>query len=120
MGGVSPIGSSAPRVSRTGDTVTVDGALDAAAGSALVALVSEAVAVGAPRLEIDLCAVDAFDEDGAAALLTCRNVSSELEGGLHYKTCGGGAGQDALLHAYADPHTADGSAASSEAWEPAS
>ena len=117
---VSPPLPSTSRVSRSGDTVTVDGALDGDAGSALVALVTEAVAVGAPRLEIDLCAVVAFDDDGAAALLTCRNVSSELEGGLLYKTCGGGAGQEALLRAYADPHATDGSAAASEAWEPAS
>jgi hypothetical protein len=82
--------------------------------------VTEAVTAGTARLEIDLCAVDAFDEDGAAALLTCRNVSGGLAGGLHYKTCGGGAGQAALLRAYADPHASGGSAASSEAWEPAS
>jgi hypothetical protein len=120
MGSVSPSSPPTSRVTRASDVVTVDGTLDGVTGSSLVAAVTEAVAFGVRRLEIDLCTVESFDADGAAALLTCRNITSGLPDGLHYRTCPGGAGQEALLLAYADPHGTDGSAASSEAWEPAS
>lgn len=107
-------------MSRAGDVITLEGSLDGPTGTTLVALVTEAVALGSARLEIDLCAVESFDAEGATALLTCRNITNEVAGGLHYKTCPGGAGQLALLQAYADPHASGGSGASSEVWEPAS
>jgi anti-anti-sigma regulatory factor len=96
------------RVHRTQDggdvVVTVGGALDVDAGAQLVAEVVAAVQAGGTRLEIDLQEIDSFDDAGAAALVRCRDEAGALEGGLHYKTCSGGAGQDALLHAYADEH----------------
>ena len=96
------------RVSATADgasvVLTVDGPLDGAAGAELVSAMADAVATGTARVEIDLCPVARFDADGAAALLECRTLAGALVGGLHYRTQGGGAGQEALLLAYADPH----------------
>jgi len=93
------------RVSRTqdgsGTVLTVGGALDVDAGAALVAEVAAAVETGTPRLEIDLQEISSFDDAGAAALVRCRDVATSVEGGLHYRTCSGGPGQDALLQAYA-------------------
>ena len=96
----------ATRVShqRDGESVvlTIAGPLDLQTGTALIAAVNDAVASGSTRLDIDLSGIDSFDDDGAAALLACRDVASHLVGGLHYRTCSGGPGQDVLLHAYAD------------------
>src|SRR5690349_15167609 len=93
------------RVRRTAEgdesVVTVDGSLDIDTGAVLVAEVKAAVAAGSTRLEIDLQSIDSFDEAGAAALVACRDAADGIEGGLHYRTCSGGAGQDALLQAYA-------------------
>jgi anti-anti-sigma regulatory factor len=92
------------RRSNEGDGVllTVDGALDVVAGNALVAAVTECVAAGVVRLDIDLSAISTFDDAGAATLLACRDAAVSIDGGLHYRTCSGGPGQDALLHAYVD------------------
>lgn len=90
--------------SQEGDGVllTVDGALDDDAGAALVAAVTASVAAGVNRLDIDLSEIDAFDDAGASALLACRDAAVTIDGGLHYRTCSGGPGQDALLRAYVD------------------
>lgn len=94
------------RIHRTsegdGVVLTVDGSLDIHAGAELVAAVTEAVSAGSGRLDIDLSGIDGYDDDGASALLACRDAARSLDGGLHYRTCSGGAGQDVLLHAYAD------------------
>src|SRR4051794_19680214 len=92
------------RRSKEGDGVllTVGGSLDVDAGAALVAAVTESVAAGVTRLDIDLSDIDAFDDAGAAALLACRDAAVTVDGGLHYRTCSGGPGQEALLHAYVD------------------
>lgn len=89
---------------REGDGVvlTIAGSLDRQTGTDLVAAVSEAVEAGSTRLDIDLSGIDGFDDEGAASLLTCRDVAGAIEGGLHYRTCSGGPGQDVLLHAYAE------------------
>ncbi|MEN3271299.1 MAG: hypothetical protein V7636_60 [Actinomycetota bacterium] len=96
------------RVSRTADgvdsVVTVGGSLDVDTGAVLVAEVLAAVEAGTNRLEIDLQSIESFDDAGAAALVACRDAANGIAGGLHYKTCSGGPGQDALLHAYADEH----------------
>jgi anti-anti-sigma regulatory factor len=93
------------RVRRTAEgvesVVTVDGPLDVDSGAELIAEVRAAVAAGSTRLEIDLQSIDSFDAAGAAALAECREAAGTIEGGLHYRTCSGGAGQDALLQAYA-------------------
>ena len=82
--------------------LTVRGALDVDAGRVLLAAVADAVAAGGHRLDIDLSGIDAFDDAGAAALLACRDAGELLAGGLHYRTCSGGPGQEVLLRAYAD------------------
>ena len=86
-----------------GDTVvlTVRGCLDGAAGAALVQAAAEATQAAAARIDIDLCGVTGFTPEGARWLLRCRRLSAQLPGGLHYRT-GRGAGQEALLVAYAD------------------
>ena len=85
-----------------GTLVTVAGPLDIHAGAELVAAVTRAVSTGSTRLDIDLSAIDSFDDHGASALLACRDAAKAINGGLHYRTCSGGVGQDVLLHAYAD------------------
>lgn len=84
-----------------GTVLTVAGPLDIHAGAELVAAVTEALNTGSTRLDIDLSAIDSFDDDGASALLACRDAATAINRGLHYRTCSGGAGQDVLLHAYA-------------------
>jgi hypothetical protein len=104
---MGPVAESPPtaRVSMThdGDAVvlTVDGRLDVRTGEALVAAVSDAVEAGTTRLDIDLSGIVSFDDRGASALLACRDLAASVEGGLHYRTSAGGAGQEVLLHAYA-------------------
>lgn len=85
-----------------GVVLTVGGSLDLDTGAVLIAAVLRAVEAGSTRLDIDLSGIDGFDDAGAAALLACRDAAGVLDGGLHYRTCSGGPGQDALLHAYAD------------------
>lgn len=96
------------RVATTADggesVVTVEGVLDVDTGAVLVAEVLAAVEAGTNRLEIDLQEIKSFDEAGAAALVACRDAAGTIAGGLHYRTCSGGAGQDALLYAYAVEH----------------
>ena len=92
------------RLTHEGDGVvlTVGGPLDHVTGAVLVAEVLAAVESGSRRLEIDLQEIESFDDGGAAALLACRDAAGDIDGGLHYRTCSGGPGQDALLPAYAD------------------
>jgi anti-anti-sigma regulatory factor len=101
-----PSSPSTPRVHslRDGDGVvlTVDGPLDIHAGAELVAAVTAAVQAGSSRLDIDLSSINGYDDHGASALLACRDAGRTLDGGLHYRTCSGGAGQDVLMQAYAD------------------
>lgn len=82
-------------------TVSITGVLDIHAGRALVAAVAEAVQAGRRRLEVELSDISGYDDDGAGALLACRDLGQTLADGLHYRTCSGGPGQEVLLHAYA-------------------
>jgi len=84
-----------------GVVLAVEGCLDHALGTVLLAAVSDAVASGTARLDIDLSTLRAFDDAGTAALLACRDAAATVDGGLHYRTCGG-AGREALLAAYAE------------------
>ena len=84
-----------------GIVLAVEGTLDDALGTVLLAAVSDAVASGTARLDIDLSTLRAFDGAGTAALLACRDAAATIGGGLHYRTCGG-AGREALLAAYAE------------------
>ena len=106
MDAVPELSPSTPRVQRTtegeGIVLRVDGLLDIHAGAALVAAVAEAVEAGTPKVDVDLSAIDGYDEHGASALLACRDAARSLNGGFHYRTCGGGPGQEVLLRAYAD------------------
>jgi hypothetical protein len=88
-------------VSASGVVLTIRGCLDSAAGEALVTATARAVHQQALRLEIDLCSLTGFTDDGACALVACRELCGGLPEGLHYKT-GQGHGRDALLAAYAD------------------
>jgi len=81
--------------------LTIDGCLDADTGEALVQAAHTAVEHGTARLEIDLCSITDYTEEGARSLVVCRSLCSSLPGGLHYRT-GQGPGREALLLAYAD------------------
>jgi hypothetical protein len=81
--------------------IAVEHSLDQSTGEALVEAVTAAVATGPSRLDIDLCGVESFTDDGAQALVACRALGSPLPGGLHYRT-NRGAGREALLAAYRD------------------
>ena len=74
--------------------------LDAATGAALLAAAEAAIAQAPQRVDIDLTALQSWTQEGAAALLRCREVCSDLPDGLHYRT-GRGPGRAALLAAYA-------------------
>lgn len=91
------------RVATEGTTVviSVEGDLDFTTGEALLSAANAAVETGPTRLDIDLRALENFDEKGAAALVDCRVLGAQLAEGLHYRT-GRGPGREALLAAYSD------------------
>lgn len=74
-------------------------ALDAAVGQTLVDAATAAVASAPERLDIDLRLLRSWTQEGALALVRCREVCSDLADGLHYRT-GRGPGREALLAAY--------------------
>jgi anti-anti-sigma regulatory factor len=84
-----------------GVVLTIQGCLDQGTAEALVAAASHAVEGGPARLEIDLCSLTGFTDEGAGALAACRELCTDVPEGLHYKT-GQGPGRAALLAAYAD------------------
>ena len=73
--------------------------LDAEAGVALVAAAEAALAADPQRVDIDLTSLQSWTQEGAAALVRCRAICSDLPDGLHYRT-GRGPGRSALLAAY--------------------
>jgi len=73
--------------------------LDAEAGEALVAAAEAALAADPQRVDIDLTSLQSWTQEGAAALVRCRAICSDLPDGLHYRT-GRGPGRSALLAAY--------------------
>ena len=73
--------------------------LDADAGDALVAAAEAALLTEPQRVDIDLTALQSWTQEGAAALVRCREVCGDLPDGLHYRT-GRGPGRAALLAAY--------------------
>ena len=92
------------RVHQEGTTVViaVGGHLDLSTGELLISAANAAVdGTGATRLDIDLRALDEFDDEGASALVSCRALGTRLAEGLHYRT-GRGPGREALLAAYTD------------------
>jgi hypothetical protein len=88
-------------VRSAGSTVvlSVSDELDDEAGAALVAAASAASEAQPERIEIDLRDLRDWTPGGAAALVACRQVCTDLPGGLHYRT-GRGPGREALLAAY--------------------
>lgn len=88
-------------VTTEGSTVViaVERTLDAREGEALVEAARAALAAGPARLDIDLRALEGYTEEGARALVACRDLGAELPEGLHYRT-GKGPGREALLAAY--------------------
>jgi hypothetical protein len=90
-------------VTSEGSTVViaVECTLDAREGEALLAAAEAALATGPARLDIDLRALDGYTDEGARALVACRDLGTGLPEGLHYRT-GRGPGREALLAAYED------------------
>jgi hypothetical protein len=88
-------------VDASGAVLTIRGCLDQLAGEALVRSTARVVTDRPARLEIDLCSLTGFTDEGACALAACRELCTSLPEGLHYKT-GQGPGREALLAAYAD------------------
>jgi len=79
--------------------VALEGMLDQATALALVDAVVRAVSKQPKRIVIDLRLVTSFADDGAKALARCRELCSQLPGGLHFRT-DDGPGQLALLGAF--------------------
>ncbi len=74
--------------------------LDAQIGAALVAAADAALATQPDRVDIDLRNLQSWTQEGALALVRCREICGDLPDGLHYRT-GRGPGRAALLAAYA-------------------
>lgn len=81
--------------------LTIHGTLDQTMAEALLHATASVVGDGATRVEIDLCSLAGFTDDGACGLAACRKLCAGLPEGLHYRT-GQGPGRDALLVAFAD------------------
>lgn len=97
------------RVNHDGVVVTISlhGLLDGRAGEALIDSMRHELDRGPSRIAIDLLSVDGWTEEGAIALRQCKELATNVPGGLHYRT-DAGAGSEALLVACADD---DGEAA---------
>jgi hypothetical protein len=80
-------------------SVALEGTLDQATALALVDAVVREVAKKPKRVDIDLRLLTSFADDGVKALARCRELCSQLPGGLHYRT-DDGPGQLALLEAF--------------------
>jgi len=93
-------------VQRAGAVVTIvlSGQLDAHGGVELLAGL-QAEVERADRIDIDLRSLSSWTPEGARSLRRARSMSGRLSDGLHFRT-GPGAGQDALLDAFADDTTA--------------
>jgi hypothetical protein len=81
-------------------TIRIGGILDAVAGAALVDTLRAELDRGPHRVDVDLAGLEGFTDAGLAALAACQLLGTGLGGGLHYRT-EGGAGQEALLAAFA-------------------
>jgi hypothetical protein len=81
-------------------TITPTGALDANGGVELLAAL-QAELETASRVDIDLRSVSGWTPEGARSLRRARSLAVRLVDGLHFRT-GPGAGQEALLVAFAD------------------
>lgn len=75
-------------------------ALDHTVARVLVDAVTSAISTAPQRVDIDLRALVSWTDEGARALVTCRELCRDLPDGLHYRT-GRGPGREALLAAYA-------------------
>jgi hypothetical protein len=73
--------------------------LDESTGEALVAAALAALDTSPERVDIDLRLLQSWTQEGAAALVRCREICGDLPDGLHYRT-GRGPGRAALLAAY--------------------
>lgn len=90
-------------VTSEGDTVVlaVGRRLDDSAGAALLEAANAALTRAPVRVDIDLRGLESYTDDGARALVACRDLGARLPGGLHYRT-DRGPGREALLAAYAE------------------
>jgi hypothetical protein len=98
---VAPSRRAPVTVQTAGNTVVLSLAdhLDENAGEALVAAACAALDARPDRIDIDLRALASWTLEGARSLVRCREVCTDLLGGLHYRT-GRGPGREALLAAY--------------------
>ena len=80
-------------------TIALEGHLDALTGGSLLETLCSELLEQPERVDIDLRVLESFTADGSHALSRCRDLCSNLPGGLHYVT-EGGAGQLALLAAF--------------------
>lgn len=87
------------RTNGAGVVIELTDLLDAQTGAALVTATNLAVETAPDRVDIDLRCLQSWTQDGAASLLRCREICSDLPDGLHYRT-GRGPGRAALLAAY--------------------
>jgi hypothetical protein len=117
--GVPAPGAAGPGGGAEGAVLAVTGCLDGGAGLRLLAAAKGALAAGACRIDVDLCAVTDFTPPGTAALAACRQLAAragDRPGGVevHYRTSRG-PGRDAMLAAFAQVQDDDG--ASADAWD---
>jgi hypothetical protein len=73
--------------------------LDAETGAELLAATSAALLMEPDRIAVNLRGLESWTEEGARALVRCRELCADLPDGLYYRT-GRGPGRDALLTAY--------------------
>jgi hypothetical protein len=122
--GVPDPGGAEAAASADGAVLAVVGCLDGEAGLHLMADVKRALAAGAGRIDVELCAVTDFTQAGTAALAACRQLAARAGDHpagveVHYRT-NRGPGRDAMLAAFAQVQDdADGAGSDvSEAGDP--
>jgi len=89
-------------------TIRVGPSLDAGTAAELMGILRAELDRRPDRIDVDLGALDDFNDAGLRAIAACQALGADLPGGLHFRT-EGGAGQDALLAAFTgDPGSANG------------
>ncbi|MEO7556723.1 MAG: hypothetical protein ABIV94_09000 [Acidimicrobiales bacterium] len=89
-------------------TIRVGPTLDAVTAAELMRILRAELDLAPARIDLDLGALDEFNDAGLRALAACQTLGADVPGGLHFRT-DGGAGQDALLAAFTiDPGSSNG------------
>jgi ABC-type transporter Mla MlaB component len=87
-------------------TVSVEGDLDGETAAVLLETIEQELAATPNRIDVELCQVASFDDDGTKALRHCRELCATVPAGLHFRT-ESGPGQSALLEAFASEPLAE-------------